>query len=245
MRLTRVYVEAPLAIGAELDLPEDVARHLVHALRLDTGDDCVLFNGDGHDHAATILSREKRRVRVHIRSREPRDTESVLAVILVQALARGEKMDWILQKTTELGVAQVFPVTSERSEVRLDADRAGKRDAHWRGVVAAACEQCGRARLPQLHAPTSLSAALAALPATSARFCLEPQADTAFATAGIERDQPVVVAIGPEGGWSPRDLAELDAAGFRGIRLGPRVLRTETAGVAALAALQALAGDLA
>jgi 16S rRNA (uracil1498-N3)-methyltransferase len=244
VRLTRVHVELPLAVGATLDLPEQPARHLVHALRLEPGDACVLFNGDGHDYTAVISASEKRRLGVHITAREPRSSESPLAVTLVQALARGDKMDWILQKATELGVADVWPVASERSEVRLDGERAGKREAHWRGVLASACEQCGRARLPVLHAPVALAHALAALPASTARYCLDPAARHGLRDAALAPAQPVVIAIGPEGGWSARDLAELDAAGFHGLRLGPRVLRTETAGLAALSALQALAGDL-
>jgi 16S rRNA (uracil1498-N3)-methyltransferase len=150
-------------------------------------------------------------------------------------------MDWILQKATELGVAAFVPVTSERSEVRLDAERADKRVAHWRSVVRSACEQSGRAVVPAVAAPHSLAGALDALP-VGARFLLDPFADDAIGAIHLQ-DPACVLAIGPEGGWSPRDREQLLAAGFSGLRLGPRVLRTETAGLAAIAALQAGFGD--
>ncbi len=243
MRLTRVYVHAPLAVGATLDLPEAATRHLLHALRLGTGDHCVLFNGDGHDYTARIEIADKRRLAVRIAECQSRNTESALHITLLQALARGEKMDWILQKATELGVIAVRPMVSERSEVRLDAERSARRETHWRGVLAAACEQCGRARLPALHAPTRLPSALAELPTGSRVLYLDPDAEATLSSIAAVPQQPLAIVIGPEGGWSARDLGELAAVGAHGLRLGPRVLRTETAGLAAIAALQALAGD--
>ena len=157
--------------------------------------------------------------------------------------SRGEKMDWILQKATELGVASVHPVQSDRSEVKLEGERAAKRLAHWRSVVVSACEQSGRSRVPAVSASQPLQAALdAGLPAGQ-RFLLDPEGDAAVhAIDAPEGD--CVLAIGPEGGWSPRDKQALHAAGFTGLRLGPRILRTETAGLAASAALQARFGDL-
>ena len=150
-------------------------------------------------------------------------------------------MDWILQKATELGVAAIVPVASERSEVRLDGERAEKRAAHWRNVVVSACEQSGRARIPDVAAPCALADALANLPAM--RLLLDPEATQPLPSDII--DNACALAIGPEGGWSPSDIATLGAAGFVGSRLGPRVLRTETAGIAAIAALQARHGDFA
>jgi 16S rRNA (uracil1498-N3)-methyltransferase len=167
-----------------------------------------------------------------------------LRIIRVQALARGEKMDLVLQKATELGVAGFVPVTSERSEVRLDADRVDKRLGHWRSVVGGACEQCGRAVVPAVAMPIALAAAMPALPEDSARLLLDPQASRTVNQLPLPRDGIVVLAIGPEGGWSPRDRATLQDAGFEGMRLGPRILRTETAGLAAIAALQSRYGDL-
>ncbi len=164
--------------------------------------------------------------------------------MLLQGIARGEKMDWILQKATELGVAAFMPVSSDRSEVKLDAARATKRLAHWTNVVVSACEQSGRAVLPQVAAPQALGDALAALPMDSVRLTLDPQAEEAAASIAVPRGRPIVIAIGPEGGWSSRDRASLAAAGFSGLRLGPRILRTETAGIAAISVLQARFGDL-
>jgi 16S rRNA (uracil1498-N3)-methyltransferase len=241
MRVTRAFVERPLVVGDAFALPEEAAAHLVRVLRLREGDDCVLFNGDGHDYAATLESVGKREVRVRIDGASAVDNESPLHITLLQGIARGEKMDWILQKSTELGVAAFVPVTSERSEVRLDAERADKRLAHWRSVVRSACEQSGRARVPAVFAPQSLADALDALP-TGARFLLDPFAEHAIGAMTLQSDA-CVLAIGPEGGWSPRDREQLIVAGFTGLRLGPRILRTETAGLAAIAALQAGFGD--
>lgn len=241
MRVIRAFVDRALASGDELALPEDAAGHLVRVLRLREGDACVLFNGDGHDYPATLLAAGKREVRVRVERREPVDNESPLRVTLLQGIARGEKMDWILQKATELGVAAFLPVASERSEVRLDAERADKRVAHWRSVVRSACEQSGRARVPEVTAPQPLAAALDALP-TQPRFLLDPFAERAIGGLALH-GFACVLAIGPEGGWSPRDREQLLSAGFIGLRLGPRVLRTETAGLAAIAALQARFGD--
>lgn len=148
MRLTRCHVELALRAGDELVLPEHAAAHLARVLRLREGDPCVLFNGDGHDYTARLLAIGKREVRVRVLSSAEVDNESVLSIVLLQGIARGEKMDLILQKATELGVAAVMPVSGERTEVRLEGERSDKRLAHWRSVVASACEQSGRARLP-------------------------------------------------------------------------------------------------
>lgn len=243
MRLTRVHVDEPLAVGREIALPDSAAAHLGRVLRLGVGDACVLFNGDGHDYAARIVAMNKRELRVAIDSMEPVTRESPLKLVLLQGVARGEKMDLILQKATELGVASVIPVMAERTEVKLDADRTEKRMAHWRSVIASACEQSGRARLPSLAVPTALGDAAQAVDHGATKLTLDPTGDVSLATVKIDA-AAVVVAIGPEGGWSPRDRDTLSAAGFIGLRLGPRILRTETAGLAAIAALQSRFGDL-
>lgn len=244
MRLTRVHVDAALAPGQEVALPEDAAAHLARVLRLREGDACVLFNGDGHDYPARLVALDKRQVRARIEAAQPLRNESPLRIVLLQGVARGEKMDLILQKATELGVAQILPVDSERSEVKLSGERLHKRLAHWQGVVVAACEQSGRARVPEVAAPQPLIAAAAALPDDALRLLLDPQGAHVLSSLQAPVSQRVVIAIGPEGGWSPRDRQALEAAGFQGLRLGPRVLRTETAGLAAIAALQARLGDL-
>jgi 16S rRNA (uracil1498-N3)-methyltransferase len=242
MRLTRVHVDASLAVGRLVTLPESAATHLARVLRLKPGDPCLLFNGDGNDYAARITVLGKREVLAQVDSRCEVDNESPLAITLVQGIARGDKMDWILQKATELGVHAFVPTSSERSEVRLEGERADKRLAHWRSVVIAACEQSGRARVPEMTAVQPLQRSLAEL-AVETRFLLDPLASRTIADLDAP-DGSCVLAVGPEGGWSPRDRLMLEAAGFTGLRLGPRVLRTETAGIAAIAALQARFGDL-
>lgn len=244
MRLTRVYVDAPLAAGAPCQLPEHAVGHLLRVLRLGTGDRCVLFNGDGNDYEACIASVGKRDAVVEVIAARAVAGESSLRIVLLQALARGEKMDWIVQKATELGVAAIVPVSSERSEVRLDPGRADRRVAHWRSVAASACEQSGRARLPSIVAPIPLAQAGAACAPGGLRLMLDPDAEQAMRMLPGMEHQDIAIAIGPEGGWSPRDLRGLAAAGFESVRLGPRILRTETAGIAAIAALQSRFGDL-
>ena len=244
MRLTRCYVALPLQAGARVVLPELVANHLARVLRLREGDACVLFNGDGQDHDGRIASIGKREVVVELLASRAVDNESPLHVTLLQGIARGEKMDLVLQKATELGVAAIVPVAAERTEVRLDAERAEKRLAHWRSVVESACGQSGRARVPQVSAPARLDQALAGLHGDGLRLVLDPAGEHRLADLPRPASARAWIAIGPEGGWSPADRGLLHAAGFSGLRLGPRVLRTETAGLAAIAALQSRFGDL-
>ena len=244
MRLTRCHVDAPLSVSTSLALPETAANHLARVLRLREGDACVLFNGDGHDYDARLTAISKRGVVADIVGARAIDNESPLRVILLQGIARGEKMDLILQKATELGVARIVPVDAERTEVRLDAARLEKRLAHWRSVVASACEQCGRARLPQVAAPVAISDVGARAAEAALRLTLDPGGEHSMTSLQVDADAVLAIAVGPEGGWSPRDREALRAAGFAGLQLGPRILRTETAGLAAIAALQARFGDL-
>ena len=244
MRMTRVHVSMPLAAGSEVELPENAANHLARVLRLGVGDACVLFNGDGNDHPARLVEVGKRTVRVAVGDGIAIDNESPLQLTLLQGIARGDKMDLILQKATELGVAAVHPLYSQRSEVKLDGARADKRLSHWRGVVVSACEQSGRSRVPVVAVPVPLAQALAALADGGPRLLLDPDANVSLRGLRLDPRQPVQLAVGPEGGWSGQDREQLHAAGFNGLRLGPRVLRTETAGIAAISALQVLHGDL-
>lgn len=245
MRLTRVHVDVPLRSGAEVALPENAAAHLSRVLRLGAGDACVLFNGDGRDYAARIVETGKREVRVQVGDGREVQNESPLRITLLQGVARGEKMDLILQKAAELGVAAIAPLWSQRSEVKLDEARAVKRLAHWRGVVVSACEQCGRACVPEVAEPLPLAGALAMAPTQGPRLILDPEGELSFASLDASTlAGTLTLAVGPEGGWSPADREQLRGAGFRGLRLGPRILRTETAGLAAIAALQARFGDL-
>lgn len=239
--LTRSYVDAPLAVGATIALPENASAHLLRVLRLGLGDACIVFNGDGADYEARIVSLGKRGAEVEVMARREVANESPLRITLAQSIARGEKMDWVLQKATELGVAAIVPIITERTEVKLDAERSEKRTRHWHGVIAAACEQSGRTHLPEIATPQTLRDWLVTV--TAPGWYLDPEADAGL--RDIETNATALtLVIGPEGGLGERDLAMLRTARFRGLRLGPRVLRTETAGLAALAALQALRGDL-
>jgi 16S rRNA (uracil1498-N3)-methyltransferase len=243
MRTIRSHVDLPLAVGQRVTLPEDASLHLLRVLRLAPGDEVRLFNGDGDDYVARLLTAGKRGAEAEIVGRHALANESPLRLTLVQGIARGEKMDLVLQKATELGVAAIVPVLTERTEVKLDRERAEKRLAHWRGVVAAACAQSGRARLPTVADPQPL-ATYAAGETASLRLVLDPRNGRGVRELALPTEADIVLVAGPEGGLSDRDLATLHAAGFGGLRLGPRILRTETAGLAALAALQALYGDL-
>ena len=242
MRAVRHFVDAALVVGGRMELPEAAVAHLVRVMRLGAGDPVVLFNGDGCDYPARLLSAGKRGAEAEVLERIALDNESPLQLTLAQGIARGEKMDLILQKATELGVSRIAPVVTERTEVKLDAERSVKRLAHWRGVLLSACEQSGRARVPDLLEPQSL-ANFAANEPPGHRFLLDPFAERGIAEARVAPGDRITLMIGPEGGLSERDQLTLRAAGYVGLRLGPRVLRTETAGLAAIAAFNALYGD--
>ncbi|SEJ30479.1 16S rRNA (uracil(1498)-N(3))-methyltransferase [Frateuria terrea] len=244
MRTIRIHVDQPLSPESEVSLPPQAGEHVARVLRLGDGDPLVLFNGDGHDYAATIVQAGKREVRVRIGDVQVVARESPLRLTLAQGVARGEKMDLIVQKATELGVACIVPLLTERSEVRLDPTRAEKRLAHWRAVAASACEQSGRARLPSVLPARSLEAWLGSLPPDGAlRLALLPEGHQSLRSLAVGAAGGLLV-VGPEGGLGQRDVALLRSAGFDGLALGPRILRTETAGLAALAALQAVHGDM-
>jgi 16S rRNA (uracil1498-N3)-methyltransferase len=247
MRIPRVHLSQPLRIGDAVELPAPACEHLLRVLRLSEGAPLLLCNGDGMDYRATLGASSKRGARAQVLDALPNHAESPLRVTLAQALARGEKMDWVIQKATELGVAAIQPIISERTEVRLDAERASRRLTHWQAVATAACEQSGRARVPAVFEPLALAAYAAGTDTDAIRLALDPDGDAlsdALNGGALQVTAPIHLVVGPEGGLSERDHAQLRAAGFRGLRLGPRILRTETAGLVALAALQVLAGDL-
>lgn len=241
MSTPRFYCREPLAPGARLDLPEPVARHAVRVLRLPPGAEIVLFDGRGGEYPAHIEHIERDRVSVSLGAWVERECESPLAITLVQAVQAADKMDFTIQKAVELGVAHVVPVESRRSVVRLSGDRAGKRVAHWQGVAAAACEQCGRNRVPIIAPLESVEQWLARPADGACRLMLAPGADIAL--TDLPATDKVQLLIGAEGGLDPREVEAARTAGFIAVRLGPRVLRTETAGLAALSTLQALWGD--
>jgi 16S rRNA (uracil1498-N3)-methyltransferase len=248
MRDVRVFVPGPLAAGSVIALPDQAAEHVVRVLRLRSGAALSVFDGSGGEHAAEITEVGRRAVSARVGAHHAIERESPLQATLVQGLARGEKMDWIVQKATELGVARIVPVTTERSVVQLEGGRADKRVAHWRAVAIAACEQCGRNRVPVIDAPVALAEA-AALAGAGPRWMMAPGAarslyDHAAGLAALPPPHQPWLLVGPEGGLTEAEAALAARGGFVPVSLGPRVLRTETAGVAALSLLQALAGDL-
>jgi 16S rRNA (uracil1498-N3)-methyltransferase len=243
MRLTRIHVPAPLSAGEEITLPAQAGQHLVRVLRLDVGAPLVLFDGAGAEHSAT-LSAAGKQVRARVGAREALDRESPLDVTLLQGIARGERMDLIVQKATELGVTRIVPLIAERSVVKIDAKQRDRKREHWQSIAVSACEQCGRNRVPEVTQPQALADAIGALPATITRCILSADAkDSLAAVATRHASVPLVLLIGPEGGLGDGEEKFALANGFTGCRLGPRILRTETAGLAALAVLQAVVGD--
>lgn len=235
MRLTRCYTDQPLAPGRTVALDEAAARHLVRVLRMSAGDTVVLFNGDGSDYRAQLTTADKRQAAVRIEARMAAAAEPALRVTLLQAVARGERMDWALQKATELGVAAIRPLLTERVEVRLDAGRLHKRMRHWHRIIVSACEQSGRAVLPELHRPAPLAGdGFPVLPDPC--LALDAAAPPGL-RAAVAKATECGLVVGPEGGLTGAEYAELVRRGARRVGLGPRTLRTETAGPAALAAL--------
>lgn len=239
----RFFCPQELKSGAEFFLEADAAHHAARVLRLVPGDAVVLFDGKGGEYPATVSQVRKGAVRVTTGARRGIERESPLAIILAQAVSAGEKMDFTLQKAVELGVSAIQPLESSRSVVHLDGARAQKRLAHWRKVVLAACEQCGRNRIPEVEPLKPFDQWLAEAGAPRGRYLLSPGARIGLG-ALESPGSPLVLLAGPEGGFSPEEEAAAQAAGFIPVRLGPRILRTETAALAALAAMQALWGDL-
>jgi 16S rRNA (uracil1498-N3)-methyltransferase len=240
-RLTRVYVDSELKSGSVIELAPVAAAHLAKVLRLRSGDGLILFTGDGREFAAAVESVRGTRLTAAVGDGREVDRESPLAATLVQCIPRGDRMDWIVQKATELGVARIVPVLSARSVVRLDASQAASKAVHWRAVAASACEQCGRNRLPVIDAPRPLLHHLGDSTSRGPRLLLEPQpgAHSALETLG----DAVEIAIGPEGGFAAEEIEAFRVCNFRPVRLGPRVLRTETAAIAAITWLQTRFGD--
>jgi 16S rRNA (uracil1498-N3)-methyltransferase len=236
----RFYLDAPLRAGGVCTLSEDAAHHAVHVLRLREGEEVTLFNGRGGEYAARIAAIQRLRISIDLLQHRPVERESPLRVTLVQGVSAGEKMDSTVRKAVELGVAAIQPVFAARSVARPKGERAENRRAHWQKVAIAACEQCGRNRIPEVHAPIALSDYRPG--GTAARIVLSPLARQPFSRVSVEGNE-LVVAAGPEAGFTAEEEAALAAAGFAPASLGPRVLRTETAAVAALAALNALRGD--
>lgn len=240
--MPRFYIADPLIPAALYSLPVTAAHHAARVLRLAVGDEVVLFNGSGNEWPATIQYIDKREVVVTVGETRMINRESPLTIILVQGISSGERMDYTLQKAVELGVTQIQPVACVRSVVKLTGERADKRREHWQNLVVAACEQCGRNVVPAVAAVQPLATWLAQPVAPRHGILFSPAAvDTLHSLARPQTD--ITILAGPEGGFSADEYRAALQAGFTPVRLGPRVLRTETAALAALSAMQVLWGD--
>lgn len=242
MPTPRFFCDAKLGPGVQLDLPDNAAHHASRVLRLKAGDQASLFNGDGNEYRVDFLRVTKDGVTAKVIEWTPIERESPLQVTLAQAISSGDRMDFTLQKSVELGVAAIQPLAAERSVVKLSGERAEKRRDHWQNVVVSACEQSGRAVVPQVSAPMPLLHWLGAVPDFKLRIMLSPAAEhTLHDLPRPEGD--ICLLIGCEGGFSPQETLAATSCGFTPVRLGARVLRTETAAMAALSAMQTLWGD--
>ncbi|SDH45561.1 16S rRNA (uracil1498-N3)-methyltransferase [Pseudomonas benzenivorans] len=238
MRLSRFFIDAPLSLGQH-ELPETQAHYIGRVLRHAVGDALQLFDGSGQEFLGELIEVGKKSVRVELRESFAGLAESPLRIHLGQGLSRGERMDWAIQKASELGASEISPIVSERCEVRLKDERADKRMAHWRQVAISACEQCGRSLVPTIHPPIGLADWLERVEA-ELKLVLHPVAEP---LASHARPESLAFLIGPEGGLAEAEVARAKAHGFHAARLGPRVLRTETAPVVALSVAQQLWGD--
>lgn len=237
MRVPRVFVDLPLAVGQDIGLPKEARQHIERVLRLKPGHPVIAFNGDGSQYGAELLGNGQMR----LQTRETPGRESPLPVRLIQGISKGDRMDVTLQKATELGASRISPVTTSRSVVKLDEERAERRHGRWSGILQSACEQCGRNLIPQLDELKKLDTVLAEPAESVTRIVLAPEG--ACRLAELERPASLAVLIGPEGGLSDEEIENALKRGYTAVRLGPRILRTETAGLTLLAAAQTLWGD--
>jgi 16S rRNA (uracil1498-N3)-methyltransferase len=242
MPFPRIHCDFRLGPGAQFALAPDAAQHVAKSLRLRTGDSITVFDGRGGEYEATIQRIERDRVDVKVGAWRDVDRESSLEIGLAQGLPEADKMDWIIQKAAELGVAWVQPIVCDRSVVRLSGERAQRRDAHWQRVAVAACEQCGRDRIPEVR-PSLAFQSWIAQPAPVPRWLLVPDGEPIAAKPAPEG--ALELLVGPEGGLSEREVDLARSRGAQAVSLGRRVLRTETAPIVALAAAHALWGDFA
>ena len=241
--MPRFYVDFALSPDSVVELPDNVVRHL-NVLRVKNTEEIVLFNGNGKSYPALSEVLEKRRASVRILREEATDNESPLKITLVQAVSAAERMDFTLQKSVELGVAEIRPVISERCVVRLSGERAEKRVARWQEIVVSACEQSGRNIVPKVLPLTTYAQALQQLPQETTKLLMSLNRAQKLSDVRPQSGK-VVFMVGPEGGWTEKEEQQAFDAGFQSVTLGKRVLRTETASLAAIAAMQTLWGDFA
>jgi 16S rRNA (uracil1498-N3)-methyltransferase len=242
MRIPRIYTDSPLTTGGQCELDENAAQHVGRVLRMQPGQALLLFNGDGMDYTATITESGKKRVEVQVEEAVPNQTESCLDITLGQTLSKGDRMDYAVQKAVEMGVTSIVPLSTERCDVKLKGDREDKRLRHWRQVAISAAEQCGRARVPEIHPVMALPDWFEHTGDCDLRLVLHHRTEQSLGS--LEKPSRVALMVGPEGGLNPDEITAAEAAGFLPVALGPRVLRTETAPVAAIALCQWLWGDV-
>ena len=243
MKTPRLFVDQSLQIHGLIELDRDASKYMTRVLRRTTGDTLTLFNGDGMDYPATLTETTGKTAQVIINDSQPNQTQSPLAITLVQSLAKGMKLDLVIQKATELGVARISPVSSDRSVLQLEDKRVDNRMEHWRGVAISACTQCNRSVLPSIDRPITFEQWLADSSDINNKFLLHPTATVSLTSVPAPRTECSVI-VGPEGGFSADEIAHAAANGIMPVSCGPRVLRTETAGFTALAILQSRFGDL-
>jgi len=241
MRISRLFINTTLSPNALISLDEKASHYLTNVLRLKSNAPLVVFNGDGNQYSATIEAIEKKAVTLRTKDCEAVNNESPLSIHLAIALSKGDRMDWIIQKATELGVTAITPLTSERSEVKLKGERLEKKLQHWQQIAISACEQCGRNRVPAIHALSIADDWVKTVKAERKLVLHHRTEQTIDATRHIAS---AALLIGPEGGLSEREINAAEQQGFAALRLGPRVLRTETAPLAAITLLQHSWGDM-
>jgi 16S rRNA (uracil1498-N3)-methyltransferase len=241
--MTRIYQRIPLSPDAMIQLDDQASHYVAHVLRAAINEELIIFNGEGGEYSAVITAINKKNTTVKIKKFNPRESESSLELYLAQGISRGEKMDYTIQKAVELGIKKILPLLTERSTVKLDEERRIKRQQHWQSVAISACEQSGRNHVPVVLMPESFTKGLSMLSADW-KFLLSPTSNRRLKELPIQSTQHIILLIGPEGGLSENEIQEASRNGFLPLNLGPRILRTETAAVAAITALQCYFGDL-
>lgn len=240
-RIVRIYSDTPLAVNQAVTLQEDASHHVRTVLRMQVGESIVLFNGDGHDYYGELTAMDKKSVQVHVVHHEIRHTTSSLNTHLFQGVCRGEKMDWVIQKATELGVHSITPILTEFCNVNLKQDRLDKKQQHWQQIAVSACEQSGRTQLVTINSIKTFTEVMSHLPANS--VILDPSATASFKNYLVKPISELGLLIGPEGGFSETELNYARTHSVQSVLLGPRILRSETAGLVALSLAQAYQGD--
>ena len=244
--MNRFYHSKSININENIVMDDFAAHHALKVMRLKNNDQLILFNGDGSDYTGQVINISKRQVEVSIKSKKNIGNESNLRVILLQALTSSEKMDLIIQKTTELGISEIQPIVCERSIVKIKKEKIEKKLSHWRQVAIAACEQCGRAKIPKIHEPENITKYLERIIESDkdTKIILSPEASKSLDNIAPNIKQDIKVLIGPEGDFTKQELDLSIQNGFSPIKIGPRILRTETAPISILSILQYKYGDI-